>query len=631
MSILFAKLFHQIPWLIQLLLVGLLGWVVYQVLQMWRQGLALRVAFGDLEALVAKTEDHPEIHRGISLEHLEDIRQQAQGRPEIVRAWWHRIEHHLEAYQGTGKDREYFLARPARDVLPEAELFEAMYDGARYQALPGIVTSVGLALTFASILGGLFFVTYNPADPTQPVKGIDILINNLSGKFASSLVALLLSILFIGVEKRVEKRIRVDYDKLIAKIEDALPLLTPVRVLVDLQASALKQEVALRGISSEMVDQFRVAFTADINPALSHQFSEQLMTELQPTLVRMTETLGKLQTTIQALETSKHDSLLKELTAMVQAMHGSIVESLQGMGTEFHQALSGSTKLELDGMQQSMESAREVLDAIGGRLQGTMQGFSGAAEQQVFRLNQTVEDLGKRMEQMGAQMVETLGTVQLAAQEQSRDSIERLNHLAGTAQRELEATISRTNAEVSQLLDAVGDGTKGFAQAVDKLTRAQASVQGTIEQHLEALEQFATVGQGLGELRTGLREVADRAKAMVGAQSENSIQIQATLDQLATLQQGNMALLNDFVKSFNTSQSRLGDLDQELANAFGTINEGMKTWTLSVDACLKGLTTQTNEHLAGVSRVFSRQMQDLGEKLEDFSEILDRAAVGAEK
>jgi Mg2+ and Co2+ transporter CorA len=631
MHFIFFQLYKQIPGYLFVFLGVLLLLMVRGTFRMWRQGKALRATFKDLSDLVGESQDESDVLGGIPLARLEEIRGRSRELAPQVRTWWHRLEHHLEPYQGSGKEREFFLARPARDVLPEVELFEALYDGPKFQALPGILTSLGLAGTFFAILMGLLYVTYNQADPTQPVRGIDQLINNLSGKFASSLVALGLSILFIFLEKRAEKRNRIAYDKMITRLEDTIPLLTPVRVLVDIQAASVEQKNAIKNISSDMTAQFCQAFTADINPALSQQFSQQLMTELQPTLVRMTDTLGDLQATIQKLETRKHDNLLKELTVVIQAMHGSIVESLQGMGTEFHQALSGSAKQELDGMQQSMESAREVLDAIGGRLQGTMQGFSGAAEQQVFKLNQTVEDLNKRMEQMGAQMVETLGAVQLAAQEQSRDSIERLGHLATTAQRELEATITRTNGEVSQLLGAVGDGTKGFAQAVDKLTRAQSSVQTSIEQHLEALEQFAEIGKGMGELRTGLKEVADRAKAMVGTQSENTIQIQVTLDQLATLQQGNMALLNDFVSSFNASQSRLGELDQDLAKAFGSINEGMRTWTVSVDACLKGLTTQTNEHLAGVSRVFSRQMQDLGEKLEDFSEVLDRAVVGAEK
>lgn len=631
MTALLEKLIHQIPFLIQVLLVGMLGMVIYHTLRMYRQSRSLRAAFDTLKGLVGEGEDHPEIHRGISLERLEAIRQESTALPDQVRAWWHRIEHHLEAYLGAGKEREYFLARPARDVLPEGELFEAMYDGAKYQALPGIVTSLGLAGTFAAILMGLFFVTYNPADPTQPVKGIDLLINNLSGKFASSLVALLLSIFFIAAEKRVEKGIRVAYDKLIARIEDALPLLTPVRVLVDLQASSLKQEVALRNISSEMVDQFRVAFTTDINPALSQQFSAQLMTELQPTLVRMTETLGNLQEAILRLETSKHDTLLKDLTVLIRAMHESIVDSLKGMGSDFHSALSGAAKLELEGMQQSMATAHQVLEQLSGRFEGIQQNLGGMMDHQVEGLTRTVDELVKRVEDMGAQMVESMGVAQLAAQQQTKDALASLATLGATAQQELEANLSRTNAEVSQLMAAVSDGTKGFGLAVDKLTRLQGQLHETLEENVESLESIKDLGTDLAAITTQFKAVAEQTKGIVTAQGTGIQSIQKQMEQLGNLQEGGGALLKDYASAFNATHGRLSDLDQDLAKAFGTIHEGMQAWTLSVDGCLKSLTTKTNDHLAGITRSFSRQLEDLSDKLDDFNEALDRVVQGVGK
>lgn len=628
---LLEKLITQIPGFIWCLLVFLVGLVVHMILRMWRQSRALRSTFRDLEALVGEEEDQPDIHRGISLERLEAIRMEARNLPKQVQNWWHRIEHHLEAYQGSGQTKDYFLARPARDVLPEGELFEAMYHGAQYQALPGIVTSIGLAGTFAAILVGLFYVSYNPADSTQPVRGIDQLINNLSGKFASSLVALLLSIVFIYFEKRAEKKNRMAYDRLITRIEDALPLLTPVRVLVDLQASSLKQEVAIRNISSDMAGQFCHAFTSEINPALSQQFSAQLMVELQPTLVKMTETLGNLQGTIQKLETSKHDSLLKDLTVVIQAMHGSLVDSLKGMGTEFHDALSGSTKIELDGMQQSMESARQILDQLSSRFESMQHSFGGMVDQQVLGMNRTVEELSKRVENMGAQMVETMGAVQFSAQEQTRNSMADLTRMTETAQKGLEETLQRSNREVSQMLSAVGDGTKGFALAVDKLTAAQGTVETVMEGHLEALENLKDVGKDVATISTQFKAVADLANGIVKAQNGGIQTIQKQMENLGALQQGGGALLKDYAGAFNATHNRLGDLDQDLAKAFGAIHEGMQAWTLSVDGCLKSLTTQTNEHLAGISRAFGRQIEDLSEKLEDFNDALDRVVEGVAK
>lgn len=660
----FHKLMSQIPGYIWGLLLVVLLLVLDGVVRMLRQGRNLRGRLAELANLMAEAAEGSEFRRGLSLTQLEAIRARAAQGSAQVQQWWRRLEQQLEAYQGAGASRGYFLARAARDVLPEGELVEALYDGGRYQALPGIVTSLGLAGTFLAILVGLFHVSYNSLDHTQPVQGIDQLINNLSGKFASSLVALSLGILFIFLEKWTERANRLAYDRMIAGLEQALPLLTPVRILADLQASALKQEVALRSISSEMVDGFKVAFAQEINPALSAQFSQNLMEELQPTLLRMTDTLGVLNTSIQRLETNKHDSLLKELTIVIQAMHGSIIQGLQGMGKEFHSALTGSARLELEGMQQSMESARTVLDQLSHRFEQVQDGFSGMMDTQTSGLTRTVETLGQRLELMGAQMVETMGTAQISAQLQVQDSIRGLSGLAGAAQHgllesleqgrghyeaamadmlerldkaqlhalhagqaslsQMDALVAKARDQVALLVGSVEDGAKEFARSSDRLVSAQESLDGSLGTHLAGLKVLREMGGELSSLQGLLTDLVEKARGTSAKQSEQTSELTALMGQLGQLQAGGGDLLKGYASSFSGTQQRLGTLDQDLAKAFAVIHEGMGTWTGSVDHCLRSLTTETNEHLGAISRTFSRQIADLGDKLDDFGEALDR-------
>ena len=69
-----------------------------------------------------------------------------------------------------------------------------------------ILTALGLLATFIAILQGLAGVTYNEADPLHPISGIDTLINGLAGKFLSSILALLLSVLFTVIERKISER-----------------------------------------------------------------------------------------------------------------------------------------------------------------------------------------------------------------------------------------------------------------------------------------------------------------------------------------------------------------------------------------------------------------------------------------
>lgn len=597
-----VKFFSQIPVPIWLLLAVVLGIWIARLFQMVKQSHQLRKALKELSVIVAAGGGHPDLGRGLTQDSLERIRAEADTHSDNVAPWWHRLEHHLQAYPTATTPREYFLARPVRDVLPDIELLEDTYHAGVFHSVPGILTSLGLAGTFGAILMGLFHVSYNPADPTQPVKGIDGLINSLSGKFTSSLVALALAVVFMWLEKHFEKANREAYDRLVRNLEEALPLLTPVRVLIDLQTSAIKQEVALRSISSEMVDQFKTAFTTEINPALSQQFSTQLMTEFQPTLARMAETLDTLTSTMKSIETSKHENLLKELSVVIQAMHGSILQGLQGMGQEFHQALSGAAKVEFENMQKSVEVARTTMDQLCERLDG-----------------------------MGSRMVESMGVVQASAEQQTQEALVHLSSMITRMNSDMKTLTIDTHDRIGALLESVAGGTQSFADAAERLGHAQDTIQGSLATHIEALADLKEVGGGLAALSTQFKDVTKRAGQMVTQQTEAANQLQELMAGLVQRQDADGTLLRDYAAAFSTTENRLGHLDQDLGKAFETIHEGLQTWTLSVEGCMKGLTHQTNEHLATVSRSFSRQIGELSEKLEDFNDALDRVVAGVAK
>nr|WP_320133923.1 hypothetical protein [uncultured Holophaga sp.] len=637
----FLHFLTQIPLVIWLLVALMLGWTATRIKGMTRQSRELCRAMEELVDLVGEG-DSP---RGLSPEALEAMGARARGASPVVQAWWRRLERHLEAYPTTGPTRRHVLDRPVREILPESELFEALYKGSQYQALPGIITSLGLAGTFLAILLGLFHVTYDPSDPTQPVRGIDQLINNLSGKFASSLIALALAITFIVLEKRCERRNRLAYDRLMACLEEALPLLTPVRVMVDLQGTALRQEATLQALA----------------PELEMRLSRSLAVSLQPPLERMGSRLEALSSALGRLETGRQDALLQELGGLIRGLQSGLQTGLQDMGRDFHQALTGSAQLELTGLQQSMEGTRVLLEGLGHHISQLQGGFSGAMEAQLASLTATMETLGLRLEQMGSRMIERMGEAQSAAQARARDSVAQLEEQAGRAssriledlesgQRRGEAAMgellarleearlqtlqaggtalaqmrtlaAQTSQELSSLLQAVGSGARDFTQASERLSGTQRSLDSSLESHLRGLRTLQAAEGQLGSL-------LERTGATAERQAEQSAGLHQLLERLATLQQGGGTLLQDYAAAFEGTRAHLGSLDSDLARAFAVIHGGMETWTASVERALQTLTRDTDTHYATLSRTFSTQIEDLGERLVELTEALDRILAG---
>ena len=187
---------------------------------------------------------------GLSQDKLNAIRRKAgllQGRP---REWWRALDESMEPYSSFTGEEGVFLTRPVPECLPEEEVVDAFYHSSFHEAVPGILTALGLLATFVAILMALAGVTYNVRDPMRPVSGIDQLINGLSGKFLSSIIALMLSVIFTLFEKKVcDRPLREGYDALVKRCKDVFPFLTQSRILLDIQRIALGQtrEPAERG------------------------------------------------------------------------------------------------------------------------------------------------------------------------------------------------------------------------------------------------------------------------------------------------------------------------------------------------------------------------------------------------
>lgn len=116
-----------------------------------------------------------------------------------------------------------FLDEAARAVLPYETVVGRYFNANFFSIIPGLLTGAGLTLTFVAILTALYHVHYDTRNAAEPVSGMPDLINGLSGKFLSSIVALVLSILFTFSKRAMVRGLRQNYEGLIASLNAFLP------------------------------------------------------------------------------------------------------------------------------------------------------------------------------------------------------------------------------------------------------------------------------------------------------------------------------------------------------------------------------------------------------------------------
>jgi len=192
---------------------------------------------------------------GLRLDQLEAMRSRNVRLAEPAKTWWFHIEESLESYV-TKEGREgWFWGIPPREILRE-EIVSRFYHSAFYQAVPGILTGLGLLATFIAILLALTGLKVIPAaNNTEIVTGIKALIDGLAGKFVSSIVGLILSIAFVLIERRwCERRISNSYEDLLEKMSAIVPTITATRIYLDMHALTARQVQLLEGINAEITN-----------------------------------------------------------------------------------------------------------------------------------------------------------------------------------------------------------------------------------------------------------------------------------------------------------------------------------------------------------------------------------------
>ena len=163
----------------------------------------------------------------------------AMSRSEETRELWERFEPTL-IQRRSGKATEVFAPEAVDLAFSREKLVDSHLSTAFFNSVPGVLTGVGLLMTFVAILDGLSHVT---VAANMDVKGIGGLINGLSGKFVSSIVAVSCAVAFVFVERFTYSRPLKAHRLLVRLLSSRFRRLTDEHLLFELQ-----EEIrALRG------------------------------------------------------------------------------------------------------------------------------------------------------------------------------------------------------------------------------------------------------------------------------------------------------------------------------------------------------------------------------------------------
>lgn len=602
--------------------------------------------------------DHAFRYNGLPLVKVDEIRSSYAEINDESAEWWYHIDGSIQGYTSPEEREGWFLTERPRTVLSYEWTIARHFNTSFFSAFPGLLTGSGLTLTFVAILLALYNVHYNEANAENPVTGMKDLINGLSGKFLSSIIALLFSILFTLYEKRVVRSLRSRYEQVIDTISRSIPYLSPSRILLDLQRFAAKQTVSVSNISSEVVDRFVGAFNDRVVPGISAGMSsgvaEKMQAEFRPTMDRMTSTLEGLHIAIVGLESQKQESVTGEIRNFLESLQTSMMQALSKMGSDFHEALAGAASREFGNVQGTLEGTRQLLSQMNSQFGSMQAAFSAIIEKaeqttsdQLRTGREQTEALTSLMNGLMVKLQETadhnLSSVRSQLTLVVSDLAERVGTLSKDMMSAAENAAKQSHASATQVLEQTSSWseatakrleallanvearTADFQQASQSLLQARSFLTDLITENGNALGRMAEASRHIQTYSTGLAgqtnamcELAEQQRQVSAHFLQSSANIRDSFGQ-------HEKLLTQYRTVFADYKAVIDELDVNLGKILGALHSGLRDYYQSIENNFKEVVNVSNQVVPEISGLLKTQVGELSEQLEELGSVISTA------
>jgi hypothetical protein len=541
--------------------------------------------------------------------------------------------------QGTGEE-QYWASESAENAFSVEVVYGSRINLGFFASLPGIVTGTGLLFTFLAILVALLDVNITKE---QQITGLDLLIQSLSGKFVSSIAALLSATAFLFCERLLLHRLTRARLDLIGVLDAFVPKLTSARLLSEVQRDISEQSVAFR------------SFNADLSAKLKQGFSESL----GPTIQRMVETIEELNNHLRAVESQKQDSITGSVSNLVQSLQQSITSSLQTMGDKFKESLSGSASAEFTKVTDSLGGAARLLESMNAQFMSTQTSMSelvhlaksSTAEQLALGKTQ-VEDLTNVLRQFMVHLNESAGSSVSHMAATLTGVVHDLSNKVGELGVKMAETLHKNAEQASNTAAAVVDrADKWSSQSAQQLehligqleshSKNTKEIENTLMAALglfnSSLSKYASLNDGLNRIANSVNAMASAAAGAAQSATESqrslqqiSVQTASQLERLAEANQRQQAVWIGIQESMKQFQTIFGQTERAASQLLNQISGHTTSYLEVTKKGYDEIVKVADEYFTQASRKLGASVNELDEYLQDLTETLEKARGGAD-
>jgi methyl-accepting chemotaxis protein len=587
-----------ISWIIVATL--LLGTIVYW-LWLFRIFLGLRNTLVTANQRLAQTRSrYPEEKRGLSPAAYEDVNQDL-AKENALNTHWQDFSQTLICRSDERTQQDYFWrSESAANSFNEAALLNSRLNLSLCQSLPGIITGIGLLFTFIAILIALLDVKL----VNNRVQGIELLIQGLSGKFISSIVALFLATIHLFIEKSFFNWLRKQIDTFTTSLDRLFPLLTNAQLMEEMRAQIAKQTDSIRNFSSDLAPVLKASINEGVGPMLN-----QMATSI--------EGLNQL---LRQSEAQKQESITGSIETLLQALQTSLTESIDQMSRSFTQTLSTNAQTQFSQVIQSLSDTTTLLNGMNAQFANTQKGMAElidlakmSTHEQFRQGRQQIEsltaELGKLLAQMTQQLESNAATTTGTAQEIIAQANSWSKHNSGQIEQMMEA-YKQQFASAEELRQAFAASLVSFTEAISK--------QGAVMSEMRQITtQFSAIASSVKDA-TKETQATQQSLQQVAARTETQAK------HLAQANARQAEMWSELQTNLDQYKNTFEQVGKAAGNLLNQINEHLKDYMDTTHRSFQELVKQADEKLGNAAGRLGGSVDELGEKLDDLTEILGR-------
>ncbi|WP_315734065.1 MULTISPECIES: anti-phage ZorAB system protein ZorA [unclassified Bradyrhizobium] len=543
---------------------------------------------------------------------------------------------------------------------------------ARYHAaLPNLLVGAGLLFTFLGLAAALGKAggIIGGADPAGRNTALQDLLATASFKFITSLIGLLLSIMYALFRKACLKRIERALDGFLTVLETRVPLLTPAALQQEANELLKRQSIQLETFSTDLA--------VNLGGVFDNAFNDRLGEHIAP----LTSAMQRL---ADGIGSRNEDALKAMLDTFVQRLQGGtgdrmqdVAQSLAGLSSRLEGLQSGlgdaavrmaqSADAMANRMGEGAEAAlSRITDQIGGLATGlrTIVDQTSAAGTNAGRdMSERIEAAAKMFEQAARDVSESLTVaaagmearigeqatqssarlskqleavveeLRLLAENSRTTGTEALTALAervGVAAATFESTASRV---ASELGDAATNTSKTWEREAEQSALCIASASEGLAGRIsdislatnEMVSKMTDLQRATQEAVTPLAATANEMQ-LAGQAARTAVEplnqvaqiVGRSMDQIAGVAQrldATHAAAGRLIESLAAASQRFEGVDQELSKTLVALQNGLQGFTREVHVFVAG----TDENLAKAATQLGNLVKGLQDTLEDFT------------